>query len=97
MFSQRGAQQAEQERQQLFVAKQEIEFTTTMFNKMVKNCFRKCVPKLREEPDLNVAEMTCTDRCVAKYMKAHAKVGVEMQKQQAAMAGQQGAPIPAGQ
>jgi import inner membrane translocase subunit TIM10 len=80
---------------QMFQARSEMEFTMNMFNAMTRNCYRKCVPKLRDEPDLNVAEMTCVDRCVSKFMKAHAKVGKEMEKQNAAMAGQQG--IPAGQ
>ena len=84
----------EQAKQQFLQQKMEIAFTTTMFNKMVKNCFRKCVPKLTEEPDLNVAEMTCVDRCVSKYMKFHTKVGTEMQKANAAV---QGGAVPAGQ
>lgn len=87
----------EQQKMQMFQARSEMEFTMNMFNAMTRNCYRKCVPKLRDEPDLNVAEMTCVDRCVSKFMKAHARVGKEMEKQNAAMANQQGMAIPAGQ
>ena len=40
---------------------------------MTEQCFRKCVA-LYKEPDLSVGEATCVDRCVHKYMTAHAKV-----------------------
>ena len=94
MFSGRSsAQQEEIAKQQFEQQKMEVVFTTNMFNKMVKNCFRKCVPKLTEEPDLNVAEMTCVDRCVSKYMKFHTKVGTEMLKQNAQQAAT-GTPVP---
>ena len=101
MFSRGNAMADEQAKQQFMQQKMEIAFTTNMFNKMVKNCFRKCVPKLTEEPDLNVAEMTCVDRCVSKYMKFHAKVGIKMNEANQQAQGTQGAvggmPVPAGQ
>ena len=86
----------EQQKMAFAQQKMEIAFTTNMFNKMVKNCFRKCVPKLTEEPDLNVAEMTCVDRCVSKYMKFHNKVGLEMKKANDALQGAQGGGGPPG-
>ena len=97
LFGGSSRKQQEAEQLQMFQARSEMEFTMNMFNAMTRNCYRKCVPKLRDEPDLNVAEMTCVDRCVSKFMKAHAKVGTEMEKQNAAMATQAGMAIPAGQ
>jgi Tim10/DDP family zinc finger len=35
--------------------------------RLVDVCYRKCVVKVKEE-DLAVGEMTCCDRCVAKYL-----------------------------
>lgn len=94
MFGGRGggrAGQSDVERQQFLAAKVEIESTVDGFNNMVRQCFRKCVPKLLE-PELNVAEMTCVDRCVGKYMKCVQKVGTIMQQEQL----QQQAAMPAG-
>ena len=35
--------------------------------RLVDVCYRKCVVKVKEE-DLSVGEMSCCDRCVAKYL-----------------------------
>ena len=54
---------------------------------MTKTCFTKCVARFNE-PDLAIGEMTCTDRCVGKYMQASEKIAEtlrrfeEMSKQQ---------------
>ena len=40
---------------------------------MMTTCFKKCVHKFHEE-DLHVGEMSCSDRCVSKYMNAYMKV-----------------------
>lgn len=55
---------------------------------MVDTCYEKCVLKVKSEPELNVGEMSCIDRCVSKYLEVHEKVGVQFQKlnQQAALA-----------
>lgn len=39
--------------------------------------------------DLALGEMSCTDRCVSKYLEAHEKVGVILQKANEAQAAQQ--------
>lgn len=41
---------------------------------MSEGCFRKCVTAYHDG-ELSVGEMTCTDRCVGKYMEAQEKVG----------------------
>lgn len=60
-------------------------------------CFAKCMGKM-VDPDLNVGEMSCVDRCVMKYMQVQNQVGLklreetlQMQQQQAAMAQAPGA------
>ena len=40
---------------------------------MIQVCNKKCVVKFNE-PDLQVGEMACVDRCVGKYMQAQDKV-----------------------
>ncbi len=60
---------------------------------MATSCFKKCVVT-QTDSELSVGEMSCTDRCVGKYMQAQEKVGAvlnEMEKQMKA-AEQQGLP-----
>jgi len=45
------------------------------FGRMMNTCFKKCVKKFHEE-DMHVGEMSCTDRCVYKYMDAYMKAPV---------------------
>ena len=49
------------------------EVMTDYFNRMIQVCNKKCVVKFNE-PDLQVGEMSCVDRCVGKYMQAQEKV-----------------------
>lgn len=51
---------------------------TEFFNRMIHSCNKKCVVKFNE-PDLQVGEMSCVDRCVGKYMQAQEKVGEVLQ------------------
>lgn len=67
---------------------------------MVTSCNKKCVVRYNE-PDLNVGEMACVDRCVGKYMQAQEKVGAvlhnfeeQMKAQEAANAQYQNAQRP---
>jgi len=64
----------------LIEAQTEMEMYTVLFNKLTKTCFNKCASRKHKEPDLQLGEMSCLDRCVSKYMEAQEKVGVVMQK-----------------
>ena len=58
----------------------EMEMYTDLFNKMSQACFSKCASHKHKNPDLALGEMSCTDRCVAKYLETQEKVGVILQK-----------------
>uniref|UniRef100_A0A7S0Y8N1 Mitochondrial import inner membrane translocase subunit n=1 Tax=Pseudo-nitzschia delicatissima TaxID=44447 RepID=A0A7S0Y8N1_9STRA len=64
----------------VFAAKTEMEMYTDLFNKIASTCFSKCVNRKHKEPDLSLGEMTCTDRCVSKYLEGQQIVGVVLQK-----------------
>ena len=66
-----------------------MEMYTHLFNKMASPGFAKCASRKHKENDLALGEMSCTDRCVAKYLESHEKVGVVLQKANEAQAKQQ--------
>ena len=55
----------------------EIQFTamSTTFGKVLSTCRNKCIPAEYGESELNTGEQCCIDRCVAKYVKANAFIG----------------------
>lgn len=62
---------------------------TDLFNKIARTCFSKCASLKHREEDLALGEMSCADRCVAKYLEAQEKVGVVLQKANEAQVAQQ--------
>lgn len=75
-----GGEQAAPTPDPLFAAQTEMEMYSTLFNKVAATCFEKCAARKHKEPDLQLGEMTCVDRCVSKYMEAQKKVGAVLQK-----------------
>ena len=52
-------------------------------------CLTKCVSSYKE-PDLGVGEMSCLDRCVAKYLEVHRKLQGFMQEEEKRAAARMG-------
>ena len=59
----------------------EMKQTSDMFAKMSAGCFKKCVVSYAE-PELNVGELSCVDRCVSKYLACAEKVSAKLQEAQ---------------
>ncbi|KAG7342219.1 Tim10/DDP family zinc finger domain containing protein [Nitzschia inconspicua] len=75
-----GQQQQPQGPDSVFAAKTELEMYTDLFNKIAASCFQKCASRRHKEPDLSLGEMTCTDRCVSKYLEGQQLIGMVLQK-----------------
>lgn len=43
--------------------------------RMTNACHRKCVPPHYKEAELSKGEAVCLDRCVAKYLDLHERLG----------------------
>ncbi len=70
-------------------AKHEMAAITDMYNRMLKQCFEKCVEHFHDS-ELSLGENTCIDRCVAKYGESQVKVGETMAKISSQQMPQQG-------
>jgi import inner membrane translocase subunit TIM10 len=75
-----GGQEQPQGPDPVFAAKTEMEMYTDLFNKIADKCFSKCASRKHKDPDLSLGEMTCTDRCVAKYLESQQRVGEVLQQ-----------------
>ncbi|KAL5727874.1 protein transporter tim10 [Ranunculus cassubicifolius] len=74
------------DKEQIFtVAEKEMEYRVDLFNRLTTTCFKKCVENRYKEPDLNMGETSCIDRCVSKYWQVTSMVGQMLSSQ-----GQQG-------
>lgn len=58
--------------------KTQVKAVNTLHERVVDACWKKCVPKPRDD-QLGVGEMSCIDRCVAKYLETQAIVKVELE------------------
>ena len=64
----------------MLIAQTEMEMYQVLFTKLTSSCFNKCASRKHKDPDLQLGEMSCIDRCVSKYMEAQEKVGVVLQR-----------------
>jgi import inner membrane translocase subunit TIM10 len=53
----------------------EMEMMSDMYNRMTASCHKKCIPPRYNDAELNKGESVCLDRCVAKYLEIHERVG----------------------
>jgi len=60
------------------VAELEIEMMSDMYNRMTSSCHKKCIPPKYRESDLSKGESVCIDRCVAKYLDIHERIGKKL-------------------
>lgn len=56
----------------------EIEMMSDMYNRLVTACHRKCIPVKYHETELCKGESVCLDRCVAKYLDVHERIGKKL-------------------
>ncbi|EKX53315.1 hypothetical protein GUITHDRAFT_150375 [Guillardia theta CCMP2712] len=69
----------QEQEQRVNNAKNEISAFSDMYNRMLKQCFEKCVEHYHDS-ELALGENVCIDRCVSKYVSAQEKVGATMTK-----------------
>lgn len=60
-----------------------------LFNKIAASCFQKCASRKHKEAEISLGEMSCTDRCVSKYLESQQRVGEVLQKANEAQLEQQ--------
>lgn len=53
----------------------EISIITDMFQRMNSACMKKCVSPRYRDPDISKGESVCIDRCVAKFVDVHSRIG----------------------
>lgn len=74
--------EADQAKLQL-VQEVELEMMSDLYNRMTTVCHKKCIPPKYMEPELGKGEAVCIDRCVAKYLDIHERIGKKLQNMQA--------------
>ncbi|CAG0879305.1 unnamed protein product [Cyprideis torosa] len=57
----------------------ELEMLGDMFARMTNSCRQKCIATKYHEGDLSKGEAVCLDRCVAKYLEVHERIGTKLQ------------------
>ncbi|KAK3924901.1 Mitochondrial import inner membrane translocase subunit Tim10 [Frankliniella fusca] len=53
----------------------EIEMMSDMYNRMTQSCHKKCIPPKYKDAELGKGESVCLDRCIAKYLDIHERIG----------------------
>ncbi|CAF1254478.1 unnamed protein product [Rotaria sp. Silwood1] len=53
----------------------EIEMMQDLYKRMTTACHKKCVIPRYKDSELTKGESVCIDRCVAKYMDVHDRIG----------------------
>lgn len=56
----------------------EIEMMSDLYNRMTSACHKKCIPPKYNDSELGKGESVCIDRCVAKYLDIHERIGKKL-------------------
>jgi len=56
----------------------EVEMMSDMYNRMTAACHKKCIPPKYKDAELTKGESVCLDRCVAKYLEIHERIGKKL-------------------
>jgi mitochondrial import inner membrane translocase subunit TIM10 len=68
----------------LAFAKIQAEVMADCFDRIIKTCNTKCIPKIYNN-ELAIGEIQCVDRCVGKYLEAQELVTKSVQEYEAKM------------
>jgi len=60
------------------LAELEVEMMTDMYSRLTSACQKKCISSKYKEAELSKGESVCLDRCVAKYLEIHERVGKKL-------------------
>ena len=79
MANQQGAGLAGMDESKMkLVQELEIEMMTDMYARLSSACHKKCIAPKYREGELQKGESVCIDRCVAKYLDVHEKIGQKL-------------------
>lgn len=56
----------------------EVEMVADMYNRLTRACRLKCIVRKYKDSELSKGESVCIDRCVAKYLDIHDKIGKQL-------------------
>ncbi len=51
---------------------------TTFSPRLSRSCHKKCIPPKYHDADLSKGEAICLDRCVAKFLEVHDRIGKKL-------------------
>lgn len=56
----------------------EIEMMADMYQRLTNSCHRKCIATTYTNKDISKGEAVCIDRCVAKFLEIHERIGKKL-------------------
>lgn len=56
----------------------EIEMMADMYNRLTSVCHKKCIPPVYSDSEVAKGEAVCLDRCVAKFLDVHERIGKKL-------------------
>lgn len=56
----------------------EIEMMADLYTRLTQTCYKKCIAPAYSESELVKGEAVCLDRCVAKFLDIHERIGKKL-------------------